>query len=220
MINNEKWINSLKTKITKSNHQEYQLDNKRWTDTISKKNIINPVKKYSLLTILFICGLLFVSVVKNETRILQKQINNLEASINTIKFNLDQASLDNEVITSPKNLSHLAKEHLDNNLKTYSRSQIIKFDKKTVLSEKVNLKVKENLPKKNTKFSKIKNIYSNPKTIPVIAKNEVIKKIKKNKESLQNILESPKDILSYKTGRWGVIQIAKALLGFPVVPGR
>lgn len=220
MINNEKWINSLKTKITKSNHQDYQLDNKRWTDTISKKNIINPTKKYSLLTILFICGLLFVSVVKNETRILQKKINNLEASLNEIKFNLSQASLDNEVITSPENLSRLAKEHLDSNLKAYNRFQIIRFDKNAIIPEVVNSKAEENLHKKNTKFSKIKKIYSNPKIIPIIAKNEVIKKIEKNKKGLKNILESPEDILSYKTGRWGVIQIAKALLGFPIVPGR
>ena len=57
------------------------------------------------MTVLFICGLLFVSVVKNETRNLQKEINNLEANINLIKFNLDQAILDHEVITSPENIS-------------------------------------------------------------------------------------------------------------------
>ena len=71
-----------------------------------------------------VCGLLFVSVVKNETRNLQKEINNLETSINLIKFNLDQAFLDNEVITSPENISRLAKEYLNINFISYKRSQI------------------------------------------------------------------------------------------------
>ena len=38
------------------------------------------------MTILFVFGLLFVSVVKNETRNLEKEINQFKASIN--KLNL------------------------------------------------------------------------------------------------------------------------------------
>ena len=64
---------------------------------IPKKNVNNSIKKYPLMAILFVCGLVFVSLVKNETRNLQREINNLEASINVIQFNLDQAVLDNEV---------------------------------------------------------------------------------------------------------------------------
>ena len=45
---------------------------------------------------------MLVSAIKNESKILQKEINNLYASINTLKYNLHQASLDQEVITSPE----------------------------------------------------------------------------------------------------------------------
>ena len=68
------------------------------------------------MAVLFVCGLLFVSVIKNETRNLEKEINSLRASNNVIKFNLDQAILDNEVITSPENISRLAKEYLNTDL--------------------------------------------------------------------------------------------------------
>ena len=59
-----------------------------------------------------------------KQEICKKIINNLEASINVIKFNLDQAILDNEVITSPENISLLAKEYLNIDLVSYKISQI------------------------------------------------------------------------------------------------
>ena len=104
MINKDKWINSLPKDKIEPNQEGYQLDSGRWENTIPKKRTFNSVKKYSLMLVLFVSGLLFVSVVKNETRNLQKEINNLEASINDIQFNLNQAILDNEVITSPENI--------------------------------------------------------------------------------------------------------------------
>ena len=118
MINQDKWINSLPKTNTEFNNTKIQLDHDRWTDTLAKKNTYNTVKKYSLkkysfMAFLFVFGLLFVSAVKNETRNLQKKINNLESSVGEIKYNLDQAILDNEVITSPENISLLAKEHLN-----------------------------------------------------------------------------------------------------------
>ena len=104
MINQDKWISSLSKKNIRFSNTTNQIDHDRWINTIPKKNThnsaqkysLNSVQKYSLMAILFIFGLLFVSVVKNETRNLQKEINNLEASVNVIKFNLDQSILDNE----------------------------------------------------------------------------------------------------------------------------
>ena len=71
-----------------------ELNHDKWINTIPKKNTTNSFQKYSLMTALFIFGLLSVSVVKNETRNLQKEINNLESSVNIIRYNLDQAILD------------------------------------------------------------------------------------------------------------------------------
>ena len=130
MINQDKWVNSLPIKNIKLDDKTYQADHEKWANTVSKKNSFNAVKKYSLMTILLVGGLLFVSAVKNETRNLEKEINNLIVSNNTIKFNLNQAILDNEVITSPENISQLAKEYLDKDLVSYERSQIKQLNDK------------------------------------------------------------------------------------------
>ena len=76
MINKEKWINSLPNAGLKYNEEINQLDHYRWASTIPKKKTYNSVKKYTLMTIIFVSGLLFVLAVKNETRHLQRTINN------------------------------------------------------------------------------------------------------------------------------------------------
>ena len=91
MINSDKWLNYIPKTDSKNTSDINQLDYSRWEKTISKKNTYNSVKKYSLMSFLFVCGLLFVSAVKNETRNLQKEINTLQTSINEVKFNLNQA---------------------------------------------------------------------------------------------------------------------------------
>ena len=99
------------------------------------------------MTVLFVCGLLFVSAVKNETRNLEKVINSLRVSNNVIKFNLDQSILDNEVIISPENISRLAKEYLDTDFISYKRSQIRQLNGNKATIAKLN-KENNNLPKK------------------------------------------------------------------------
>jgi len=117
-----KWVNTIPFIGTKSNQEKYKLDSNRWVNTLPKKNdntliLSNAInsnpklssgKKYSLTIIVFTIGLLLVSVIKNETRNLQKEISNLQASINTLKLNLHQTTLEHEVITSPENISRLA----------------------------------------------------------------------------------------------------------------
>ena len=110
----------------KKSNEKYSYQ-KEYNEFKPEKNTLNSFKKYSFTSILFICGLILVSVVKNETRSLQKEINMQRTSINLIKFNLNQATLDNEVITSPENISMLANEYLNNNLTYYKRSQIIQI---------------------------------------------------------------------------------------------
>ena len=84
MINNDKWISSLVSK--KSLNEDNEINSDRWVNSISKKKNFNSVGKYSFVGIIFVFGLLLVSAVKNETRNLQKEINNLQASINLLKF--------------------------------------------------------------------------------------------------------------------------------------
>ena len=247
MINKDRWINSLPKVNSKFIKGANELDPQRWVNTIPvsypvpKKNTYNSVKKYSLMTILFVCGLLFVSVLKNETRNLQKETNKLEAAINVIKFNLKQAILDNEVITSPENISRLAKEYLNINLTSYKRSQIKNLNDKTEEFTKVNkIKKKETskekiknlstsiksqvakkIEKKKTEIKKLQELYNDPRTIPDEFKTQISKQIKEKEIGLRNIYNSPKEVFTLeRVGKWSVIQVVKVFLGIPIVPGR
>ena len=249
MINRDKWIDSLPNVNTEFNKITNQLDYDRWINTIPKKNTYSSVKKntyssvkkYSIIVTLFVCGLLFVSAIKNETRNLQKIINNLEASINVIKFNLDQAILDNEIITSPENISLLAKEYLSIDLVSYKRSQIKrsndqnkkftkinkirkeKINKKKIknLSDNIKTQIAKKVDKKKTEIIKLQELYSNPKSIPNEVKTQIATKIEEEKVKLKNIYNSPKDIMTFeKIGKWSMVQVVKVFLGMPVIPGR
>jgi len=232
MINQDKWIDSLLKTNIKFNEETNQIDHHRWINTISKKKTYNTVRKYTLMTVLFVCGLLFVSVLKNGTRNLEKEINNLTASVKAIKFNLDQAILDNEVITSPENISQLAKEYLDTDLISYKKSQIrqlnedkeiaTKLDKKNNnLSTKIKSVITKKIEKKKTEIRKLQELYSKPESIPGEVKTQVASKIEKKKTELKNLYNSPKETITLEKARkWFVVQIAKLFLGIPIVPGK
>ena len=241
MINQDKWISSLPKMNSNLISKENQLNHDKWINTISKEKTHHSSKKYSLMAILFVFGLVFVSVVKNETRDLQKEINNLEASIQVIKFNLDQAILDNEVITSPENISRLAKEYLNTDFSEYKRSQIknlndksekfikiSKFEKKEInekkikkLSSNVKSQVAKRIEKKRTEIRKLQELYRDPEQIPIEIKTQVAKQIKEKKIELKSLYSSPADVFTLeRVGRWGVVQVVKVFLGMPIVPGR
>ena len=238
MINQDKWIDSLLKTNIKFNEETNQIDHYRWINTISKKKTYNTVRKYSsvrkftLMTVLFVCGLLFVSALKNGTRNLEKEINNLTASVNVIKFNLDQAILDNEVITSPENISRLAKEYLDTDFISYKKSQIRQLDEDTEtiikvneknnnLSTKIKLGITKKIKKKKTEIRKLQELYSTPASIPAEVKTQIASKIEKKKTELKNLYNSPKETITLEKARkWLVVQIAKLFLGIPIVPGR
>ena len=150
MINHLQWLNSLPKKNKEIEKITNQLKQENLEHNAPKKKTYNSVKKYTFLTVLFVSGLVFVSIVKNETRNLQKEINNLEASINLIKFNLDQAFLDHEILTSPENISLLAKKHLNLNLAPYKKSQI-----KQLENENKKFTKKNKILKENTKIEKV-----------------------------------------------------------------
>ena len=241
MINKDKWIGTLPNIKHRFNVQNNQLDYNKWTGTIPKKSTYSSIKKYSLTAVLFVIGLLFVSTVKNETRNLQKEISNLQTSIGVLKFNLDQALLDNEVITSPENISRLAKEYLSTDLVPYKKSQIRYLDDKSKIytelvatrEEKINRKKNKNLStnvksqvakrikETKTEIRKLQELYYNPKSIPKEIRTQVAKQIKEKKIELKNIYYSPKDTFTIeRIQSWGAVQLVKAFLGIPIVPGR
>ena len=216
MINHHKWIGSLPKAKKEIIDTINQLDYENSINSIPKKNSYDSVKKHTLLTVLFIFGLIFVSMVKNKTRNLQKEINNLETSINLIKFNLDQTLLDHEIITSPENITLLAKKHLNIDLVPYKRSQIKQLNAENEKFIKINKTEKE-----KTKIQKFKKLYSRPKSIPNEIKTHIAKRIEKKKEEIVNFYHEPKSVVTLgKAGRWTVAQLVKAFLGMPIIPGR
>ena len=241
MINQEKWLHTIQKNNFKTSENKEQLDYYRWTNTIPKKKNYSSVKKYSVVTILLVFGFLFVSVIKNETRNLQKEINLLKAEVNGIEFNLSQSLLDNEVITSPENISRLAEEYLNMNLVSYKKNQIINLNKQSKklstisavkeetkykkkikkLSGTVKHKVSKEIKNKKEEIKKLQEMYNNPKSIPQEVKTEVAKQIKEKKSELKILYDSPRDIFTLeRVGKWSIIQIAKLFLGIPIIPGR
>ena len=241
MINHDRWIKSLTIKNNKIDNEANQLDHDRWTNTIPQKNpvkkeyYLSPAKKYSLTGFLFVFGLLFVILIKNETRNIQKEINRLEVSISKIDFNLHQAILDNEVITSPANIAHLANKYLDINLTSYKKEQIKNLNNNTEIinvtkAERIiyknkadklraNLKdqVFKKVEKKKIELKKIQSLYKEPKKIP----KKIKKTFAKKKEDIRNLYKSPKETLTLeKAGKWTAVQVVKLFLGFPIVPGK
>ena len=231
-INQDKWISSLPNKNKKFNEKAKQIDHHSYVNTIPTKNKYNTVKKYSLMTTLFVCGLLFVSVVKNETRNLEKEINNLTSSNNVIKFNLEQAILDEAVITSPENISRLAKEYLNTNFVFYKKSQIKQLDIDTAaitkmnknnnnLSKNIKLEITKRIEKKRTELKKLQELYSKPESIPGEVKTQIAKKIEKKKTELKKLYSSPKETVTLdKARKWVAVQVVKVFFGMPIIPGK
>ena len=68
---------------------------------------------------------------------------------------------------------------------------------------------------------KLQELYSNPETIPSEVKTQVARQIQQKKTELKNIYNSPKDVFTLeKIQKWGAVQLVKAFLGIPIIPGR
>ena len=250
-----RWVKTIPFIGAKSNQEKYKLDFNKWVNTLPSKddntlilsNTINSNpksssgKKYSLTIIVFIVGLILVSVIKNGTRNLQKEISNLQASINTLKLDLHQTVLEHEVITSPENISRLAKEYLESDFAFYKKSQIKqlnekektlakleeKKDKKTfkkkskVKTDEIKLRIAKKIETTKTELRKLQELYSNPEELPNEIKLQVAEKIKTKKKELKKLYSDPYSLItSRKAQRWAGFQIVKVFLGIPIVPGK
>ena len=250
-----RWVNTIPFIGAKSNQEKYKLDSNKWVNTLPSKddntlilsNTINSNpksssgKKYSLIIIVFIVGLILVSVIKNGTRNLQKEISNLQASINTLKLDLHQTVLEHEVITSPENISRLAKEYLKSDFAFYKKSQIKqlnekektlakleeKKDKKTfkkkskVKTDEIKLRIVKKIETTKTELRKLQELYSEPERLPGVVKLKVAKTIEIKKNALKEFSSDPYSVFKSKKARnWAGLQIVKIFLGIPIMPGR
>ena len=233
MIDHNIWTKTLPGNNKDTINKEAQLNPEVWTNSLPKKKPNNTFKKYSLLTTDFIVGLIFVSVIKNETRNLEKELIKLQAQVDKLKFELYQAKLDHEVITSPENISKLANEYLDLELDTYKKNQIKNLDenyeklaklnekKNKIISKKMKAKIVNKIAEKKVELQKLQEIYSNPDELPEKLRTEVESKIVKTKEEIKNLYSNPKDYLTEaRVQRWAFVQVFKAFLGMPIIPGK
>ena len=74
MIDFNQWTNTLPVKNVDKNEVNYNSDPNKWINTLPKKKHTNVYKNFSITLFIFVAGLVFVSVIKNETRNLQKEI--------------------------------------------------------------------------------------------------------------------------------------------------
>ena len=234
MIDHGRWIGTLPLiKSKDSDHNTFCTNPNKWTDTIPKQKTKNGIKKFSLTLVLFVIGLILVSTIKNKTRNLQKEINDLRASISDIKTDLHKATLDYEVITSPENISQLAEKYLETELVYYKKSQIKELHEKaenptlldvtkdSKLKSKIKLKVAKKIEEKKIELQKLKELYKQPEKIPDEIKISLAKKIEEKKTELKKLYKDPKQSIDIKKiQQWGAIQIVKVFLGVPIVPGK
>ena len=227
-----KWINTISQIKKDDNLENYNLNPDKWTDTIPKKTKKNSVAKYSISIFLFVTGLVLVSAIKNESKILQKEINNLYASINTLKYNLHQASLDHEVITSPENISKMAAEYLEKNLVSYKKKQIKNLNineenpgkekyKNNNINKKLKLEIAKRIDEKKQQLKKLQKISLKPEKLPTEIKTKIDKKISYTKQDIEKLYSDPKSVLTpEKIQSWAALQVVKLFLGMPIVPGK
>ena len=165
-----------------------------------------------LILITLISGLIFTSLIKNKTRLLEKELLYLDSEINILSSDLSEASLDFHYLTTPERISLLAKNFLNENFMYYKESQI----KKSIKPGKDLVILKK--PRNNHTFSQLSTRkFANKKTnIAKEINNEQLLIAKRiNSKDPQ---KSKKIISSKKVQQWAGIQIIKALLGIPTVP--
>ena len=154
-----------------------------------------------LISITLISGLVFTSLIKNKTRLLEKELLYLDNAINNLSSNLREASLDFQYLTTPKRISLLAKDFLDENFSYYKESQI----KKSIKPEK-DLAI--------LKKSKNDNTFSQLSTEKSVNKNSNVAKEIDSRQSQG----SKKIAVSKKVRNWVGLQIIKSLFGIPTIP--
>ena len=82
------------------------------------------MKKYIFLIFFFIFGIFFISIIKNETRDIEKNIRNINAKIFTLNTELHEASLDYNYLSSSANISILSEKIFKDELNFYSLKQL------------------------------------------------------------------------------------------------
>ena len=83
------------------------------------------------------------------------------------------------------------------------------------------LRITKKIEATKIELRKLQELYSTPEKLPGEIKLQVAKKIKTKREELQKLASNPYGMVtSKKVHRWAGLQIIKAFLGMPIVPGK
>tara|TARA_B100001996_G_scaffold227569_1_gene175278 strand:- start:8086 stop:8391 length:306 start_codon:yes stop_codon:yes gene_type:complete len=99
------------------------------------------MKKYIFLIFFFIFGIFVISIIKNETREIEKNIRNINIKIFNLNAELYEARLDYNYLSSPANISILSEKFFKNELNFYNPKQFsyIKIEEIKNNNKKVEL---------------------------------------------------------------------------------
>ena len=165
-----------------------------------------------LILITLISGLIFASLIKNKTRLLEKELLYLDNEINVLSSDLSEANLDFHYLTTPKRISLFAKNFLDENFMYYKESQI-----KKSIKPKKDLVILKKL-KNDYTFSQLSTSEFTNKKTNVTKEIDNEKLLIAKRIDNKNPQKSKKIINSKKVQQWAGIQIMKALFGIPSIP--
>jgi hypothetical protein len=165
-----------------------------------------------LILTTLISGLIFTSLIKNKTRLLEKELFNLDKEINILSSDLSEANLDFHYLATPKRISLLVKNFLNENFVYYKESQI----KKSIKPEKDSAILKKS--KNNYTFSRLSTSEFTKKKTNVTKDVDNGQLLIAKKIDSRNPQKSKKIVSSKKVQQWAGIQIIKALLGIPTIP--
>ena len=153
-----------------------------------------------LILMILTTALILTSLVKNKTRMLEKEIVNFNNAIANSNFKLTAAIIEYEFLTTPKNISSLARDHLYEDFSFYKKSQIMGLiEVKNVFNTKNQTKKKNIIVKSNIKQPVYLGLYT------------------QNDTHLKQVSNPEKNGISKKIQRWAGIQVLKALMGIPPV---
>ena len=100
--------------------------------------------KNIILFVTFLFCLILTSFIKNNTRSIEKKLFTLNTEIKNLNYELDEANLELEYLTTPENLIILSSKYLDDNFNQYNIANIYYFNL-------TNSKPKDNSLKMNQK---------------------------------------------------------------------
>ncbi len=94
-------------------------------------------KKKTIIILIYISFFISIPIIKNESRLIEKKIQNYESQIFILEKNLLEASLEFQYLSSPAVLSNKIKKNFDQKYYSLASSQIYLNIEDFILEKKI-----------------------------------------------------------------------------------